>query len=388
MAINAAFEKIQKIMPHGNADSLEIALVSNFPCVVRKGEFEAGDWCFYIRDDAKLVDYDAWKEWTKAGSDPGRKPGFKFPWQEPLMNYLGGGGRVKTIKLRGKTSMGILLKPEAVLQGDASKYRFEDINKAIKDPERGEHWLETTFGVKHWSAPIGNIGVLNVLHQGLDFGLAKSDQENYENLDEADLHLGGRCIVTKKLDGASCTVVCQPNGEWSVASRSMTFNAKQMEIDGVENVYTRFTKDAVKAGLWWAKKHDEVIAIRGEVCCDSVQRFGVNKDKGLNGFFVYGCEFPGRENWYERHGVYGTDCHFLKITSEMSDGGFKLNTVPVLERNARVTRELLEKYVGKSAEEGEGAVLNISVEGVDRREFTSAVWSYKAKSRDYLSKIK
>ena len=44
MATDAKFDKVQKILKHENADALEIAIVSNFPCVVRKGEFKEGDW--------------------------------------------------------------------------------------------------------------------------------------------------------------------------------------------------------------------------------------------------------------------------------------------------------------------------------------------------------
>ena len=61
MATDAKFDKIQNIVSDDNADALEIAIVSNFPCVVRKGEFNEGDWCFYIRDDTKLLGYDEWK---------------------------------------------------------------------------------------------------------------------------------------------------------------------------------------------------------------------------------------------------------------------------------------------------------------------------------------
>ena len=117
MATDAKFDKIQKIVPHGNADALEIAIVSNFPCVVKKDTFKEGDVVFYIRDDAKLVEYDAWKEFMKRYEDPSAMipqdcyHPEKFGWQEGLLKYLGGGGRVKTIKLRGQTSMGILMKP-------------------------------------------------------------------------------------------------------------------------------------------------------------------------------------------------------------------------------------------------------------------------------------
>lgn len=388
MATDAKFDKVQKILKHENADALEIAIVSNFPCVVRKGEFKEGDWCFYIRDDAKLLDYDRLKA-------DGGTVNFKYnwPWQEKMIQYLGTGGRVKTVRLRGQVSMGILLKPadvlghEKLLDGaNLDELLGEKINARIADPETGVAYLEKWFGVGHWSAPIGNIGDMNVLHQGLDFGLAASDEENWQNLPEDELHLGAKCLVTKKLDGTSCTVICQPNGEWSVASRRMTFNVKQMEAEGQENVYTRYTREAVKAGLWYAREHGVVIALRGEVCCSTVQKFGINKDKDLNGFFIYGVEFPEAEDFYVKHGVYGSGKHFTDIVKEMEAAGFCIKTVPVVCESV-VTRELLKEYNDKPASWGEGVVLNISCEGVEPSAF-STVWSYKSKSQEYLMKIK
>lgn len=397
MATDAKFDKVQKILKHENADALEIAIVSNFPCVVRKGEFKEGDWCFYIRDDAKLIAFDERAAEVAKMKEAGMLVPenideivkLTFEWQRPLLKYLGGGGRVKTVKLRGQTSMGILLKPEVVWSAGGPECEetclWEELNKKIAS-ETGSGFLESKLGVTHWSAPIGNIGDMNVLHQGLDFGLAASDEENWQNLPEDELHLGAKCLVTKKLDGTSCTVICQPNGEWSVASRRMTFNVKQMEAEGQENVYTRYTREAVKAGLWYAREHNVVIALRGEVCCSTVQKFGINKDKDLNGFFIYGVEFPEAEDFYVKHGVYGSGKHFTDIVKEMEAAGFCLKTVPVVCETV-VSRELLKEYNDKPASWGEGVVLNISCEGADPSAF-SAVWSYKSKSQDYLMKIK
>lgn len=140
--MDASFERIERITPHGNADSLELATVSGFPCVVGKGEFREGDLCFYVRDDAKLVSFDE----RKADADAP----LSFPWQEPLLKYLGSGGRVKTIRLRGVLSMGILLKTEAVCGGRSPKCgfkavdngNFEEVNSLIKDPDGGAKFLE------------------------------------------------------------------------------------------------------------------------------------------------------------------------------------------------------------------------------------------------------
>ncbi len=387
MATDAKFDKIQKMVPHENADSLEIAVVSNFPCVVKKDTFKAGDVVFYIRDDAKLVEHAAWKEFMKRYDDPSvmipqdcYHPE-KFKWQEGLLKYLGSSGRVKSLKLRGKVSMGILMKPSDIgLDAGLTWEDAQELNAKIMDPESGSAFLEEKFGVTHWSAPQTNIGDLNILHAGLEDGVPKSDEENWENLEEADLHLGHEALITKKLDGTSCTVICRADGTWSVASRSNTLKPE------CDNVYTKYTKEAVKAGLWYAKKHSMTVAFQGEVCCQSVQKMGINKDKELNDYFIYKCYFPDAAEWHMRRGTYGAPSHFLKVIDECNtEGGFKLKTVPVLGIET-VTKELLKTYNDKPAEWGEGIVLNVKVDKLD--DVSSLVWDYKAKSREYLMKIK
>ena len=149
MATDAKFDLVQKIVPHDNADALEIAIVSNFPCVVKKGSFKEGDVVFYIRDDAKLVEYDHRKDFMSKYGDPCAfitQDGYcpeKFDWQESLLKYLGSGGRVKTIKLRGKVSMGILMKPEDLGLGSGLTWEgAEKFNAKIADPESGAAFLE------------------------------------------------------------------------------------------------------------------------------------------------------------------------------------------------------------------------------------------------------
>lgn len=184
MATDARFERIQKIVPHDNADSLEIAIVSNFPCVVRKGEFMEGDWCFYIRDDAKLIGWDNYHDYLEQVKDAPivtRDFSCTWKWQENLFKYLGSGGRVKSIKLRGKVSMGILLKPEDVLP-NFNDEGLENINNKIRDKDHGKAYLQFNFGISHWYAPTTGFGSLNVKYCGLPEGLAKSDEENWENL--------------------------------------------------------------------------------------------------------------------------------------------------------------------------------------------------------------
>ena len=395
MATDAKFDKIQKIISHDNADALEIALVSNFPCVVRKGEFKEGDWCFYIRDDAKLLGYDELKEYETLNKDSMNTSDFvehdvftcSFQWQTNLLKYLGGGGRVKSIKLRGKVSMGILLKPNVVCPNiiefadDIAEY----FNTQICNPVTGNAYLEKNFGVSHWVAPSTGFGSLNVKYAGLPFSMSKTDQENWENVDEADLHIGSECVITKKLDGTSTTITCYPDGKYDISSRGQTFNIDDMIAKGEENVYTKYTKGAVKAGCWYAKKFGKTIALRGETCCRSVQNSSYNKDCQLEDFFLYGCEFPEECNYFMKHGVYGTDNHFIKIAEIMNANGFNIKTVPIIGYG-KVSRELLISYNDREWNWGEGIVINVKCDDIGKLD--SFVWSYKSKSREYLMKMK
>ena len=395
MATDAKFDKIQKIIPHDNADSLEIAIVSNFPCVVRKGEFSEGDLCFYIRDDAKLLGYDELKEREARDIEAQQTGAFvtqdcftcTWQWQDSLLKYLGGGGRVKSIKLRGKVSMGILLKPVVVCPNIKN---FNDeiakhFNNCISDPATGSAYLEKNFGVTYWVAPSTGFGSLNVKYAGLPFSMAKTDQENWENIDEADLHIGSECVVTKKLDGTSTTITCYPDGKYDISSRGQTFNVDDMIAKGEENVYTKYTKEAVKAGCWYAKKFGTTIALRGETCCRSVQNSSYNKDCQLEDFFLYGCEFPEESNYFLKHGVYGTDNHFIKIAEMMNANGFNVKMVPIIGYD-KVSRELLASYNDREWNWGEGVVINIKCDDIGK--IDSLVWSYKSKSREYLMKMK
>lgn len=92
--------KIDNIQPHPNADRLELATVFNWVCVVQKGWVKAGDTVIYIPIDSVLP--------------------------QPLIDILFGpnskiklnNGRIKTIKIRGAVSQGLIVDPVKVgLQG-------------------------------------------------------------------------------------------------------------------------------------------------------------------------------------------------------------------------------------------------------------------------------
>lgn len=390
--MDASFEKIIKIIPHPNADSLEVAIVSNFPCVVRKGEFKEGDLTFYIRDDAKLIGFDEYQEKInkKENVDDFH---CKFPWQDTLLKYLGSNGRVKTIKLRGKISMGILLRPEIVCGKNSpsccydfiNEENYQEINNLIRDNNTGSDFLRNNFGIEHWESQIISFGPLLVSYQGLPCNLSKTDEENFENLPEEDLHLGEKCLVTRKYDGSSTTITCYPDGKYETSCRTMTFKD---ETDPKKmNSYQKLTQDIVRAGLWWAKKHNKIIAFRSESCCGAFNKSSFNKCCNLNNSYIFACNFPEEDNYFIKNGIYGTNGHFLNIVKECNSNGFNLKTVDILESDVHITKELLKKYSDAPYTDGEGVVINVKCKDINQP-VSSLIWHYKSKSRDYLSKMK
>ncbi len=88
--------EIVDVQPHPNADRLELATVKGWQCVVQRGAFQPGDRCVYIPIDSVLT------EETEARI-------FGLDSKVKLTNH-----RVKTIKLRGAISQGLVVEPAAL----------------------------------------------------------------------------------------------------------------------------------------------------------------------------------------------------------------------------------------------------------------------------------
>ena len=66
----ASIQKIAALEPIIGADVIEKATVLGWQLVVKKGEFQVGDWCVYCEIDSVLPDYPVF-EWVRAGCDLG-----------------------------------------------------------------------------------------------------------------------------------------------------------------------------------------------------------------------------------------------------------------------------------------------------------------------------
>jgi len=103
----AHVEKIVSIQPIDGADRIEVATVLGWQVVVKKDEFKVGDLCIYIEIDSVLPEIED----------------FEFLRDKKF--------RIKTQKLRGQISQGLILPLDAL----------NNFGKLIKE-ENGDVYFE------------------------------------------------------------------------------------------------------------------------------------------------------------------------------------------------------------------------------------------------------
>ena len=110
--------RVGKIEKHPNADTLSIADVNGYPCIVRTGEFNEGSAAVYLPIDSIVPD-------------------------DPRWGFLGGHRRIKAKRLRGVFSMGLLTTADpawTVGQDVQSEMRIEKYDPdAQYERVAGEH---------------------------------------------------------------------------------------------------------------------------------------------------------------------------------------------------------------------------------------------------------
>lgn len=263
----ASIRRIADIQPIKDADAIEVATIDGWKVVVKKGEYSVGDLAVYIEIDS----------WVPNALAP-----FLSKGQEPREYNGVRGERLRTVKLRGQVSQGLLLQ-KTVLDGFGTHYVNVDgnvperwVTNDYKVAELIEGYDLTEYlGIQKWEAPISPQlagQVRGVFPTSL---IPKTDQERIQNcFPEIEAKGAVTYEVTMKLDGTSCTIF-RWEGELRVCSRNLELKVND------EN------KDNTLVAM--ALKHDNQIpdgvAFQGEVMGPGIQgnREGFTEHK----FFVF-----------------------------------------------------------------------------------------------------
>ncbi|MBW8683611.1 RNA ligase (ATP) [Chitinophaga rhizophila] len=222
---------IDDVQPIEGADLIEVATVKGWKLVTKKGEFKTGDHAVYCEIDSFLP--------VKEEFEFLRKSSYRKMGEQE-------GFRLKTMKMRGQISQGLLL-PIGLLDG----YTYQ----------LGED-VSARLGVIKYEPPIP--AALGGIAKGLfPSFMPKTDEERIQNLSaDYEQFRHHTFYVTEKLDGSSVTFYFN-EGNFGVCSRN---------LDLEESAENSFWKVAIKEQI--AEKlaaTGKNLAIQGELIGEGVQ---------------------------------------------------------------------------------------------------------------------
>ncbi len=352
----ASIAEITYIKPIEGADAIECAIVNGgWPVVVKKGEYNVGDVAIYLEIDS----------WVPHELAP-----FLSKGQEPREYNGVKGERLRTVKLRGQISQGLLLPVTAgfiiTKLGAGPGAKFTDyIGRDVTE----------VLGIQKWDPPIP-AQLQGTMKGNFPHFIPKTDQERCQNLrkDIFEIHKDEIYEVTTKLDGSSMTVYVK-NGEIGVCSRN---------IDLIETEGNSFWKAARDQNIVEALAHicedkGEEYAIQGELIGEGIQG-NPEKLKGQR-FYLF-------DIYSITEGRYFSINERYSILDSMNNlYGADIEHVPIVDGDLRVAQAY--DTIDELLEYAEGSSLNPQTkrEGLVFKSWESD-FTFKAIANSYLLKHK
>lgn len=350
----ATIRRIKEIHPIENADAIELAVVDGWKSIIKKGEYQPGDWCVYCEIDSFLP----------------IRPEFEFLRKSSYKKLPDGteGFRLKSMRMRGELSQGLIL-PLNILEGDHEdeKLGYLTLSDGSKQYQLGpydnslviEDGLDITelLGITKYEPPIPAELSGKVKGRFPSF-IRKTDEERVQNLTKEyetwkkDKHLKRNFYVSEKIVGSSSTFYYN-NGEFGVCSRNL-----ELSDPGEFRPGTIIGKDGVerpkKENTFWkvareANIHEKLavyngntgrnIAVQGELIGEGIEKNPYNiRGHEVRIFNVFDID---EQQYFPLN-------HMIAFTNFI----LYMKTVPILNiyfRLPNTVNELLEFANGKSA---------------------------------------
>ena len=327
----ASVVKIADIQPIAGADAIVVATVRGWKVVVKKDEFKVGDLAVYFEIDSFLP----------------IRPQFEF-LRKSSYKRMGSveGFRLKTIRLRGQISQGLLTP----------------IPEGISNPKEGDDLTEALDVVKY-EPPIP-AQLAGKIKGTFPSFIPKTEEIRIQNF-ESEVGfspVGERAYVTEKLDGTSFTCYFN-NGVFGVCGRnwelSETSDNSLWRMANLLQLKEKMTK------------HGKNIALQGELVGAGINGnlYGLS-DHRL--FFFTGYDIDkGRRMFFDELEwvLFGLDLQMVPVLEKY---GF------VIPNESNIVDYMLKYAEGKSVLNMEVDREGVVVRGLERE------FSFKAISNTYL----
>lgn len=338
----AHVEEIVAINPIPNADAIEVATVLGWNVVVKKGEFKVGDKVIYIEIDSIVPE----------------NPMFEFLRKRDW--------KVKTIKLRGQLSQGLIIPLDSVkpkyhkvgtdvtnVLGITKKDDSEAPSKPVKR-SKFVKWL-LRFKFFRWLI----LKPKKVSKNAFPSWVRKTDETRVQNMGWI-LEDKKPFVVTEKVDGCSATYTLKGK-KFVIASR----NRVAAEDSVYYEIANKFNIEHILKKLFVNCNAKDHVTIQGEIIGPKIQgnKYGLEEPN----FYVFNVIIDGKRMSTPEADTICTET-------------FGLNFVPVLDTNFILPDAMEEMLVYA---DGKSCLANILREGVVIRRDDI---SFKAVSNRFLLK--
>jgi RNA ligase (TIGR02306 family) len=243
--------RIDNVEKHPNADALDICTIGGWKVVTKLGEFNTGQLAVYFSIDSWIPHELA--PFLSNGKEPREFEGVK-------------GERLRTIKLRGTCSQGLLLPFGVVMSNYVGEATSSDWNE--------DDDVTELLGILKYERPLP-AQLAGQAKGNFPSFIPKTDEERVQNLSK---NLGkwsqsdDQWEISEKLDGSSMTVFFRNNAmtdaddfiaEFGVCSRNLQL--KETEGNSFWGAARKYTLEEKLTAL------DRNIAIQGELCGVGIQ---------------------------------------------------------------------------------------------------------------------
>lgn len=331
----ATIRKIAAIEPIEGADAIEVAVVDGWKVVVKKGEFQVDALAVYLEIDSWVPTELA--PFLSKGKEPREYEGVK-------------GERLRTVKLRGQLSQGLLLPiPEDTIKG-AGHLVAEGLD------------LTEHLGILKWEKPM-NAQLAGMARGNFPALVPKTDQERIQNLTRSfQKYQEDSWSITEKLDGSSCTFYLDDEGVFHVCSRN---------LDLKEDEANSFWKVARKFQIEDIMRRNSMLgmAIQGEMIGEGIQG---NQYKTQLDFYVY--------DMYNTH----TGQYILPVQLKAACERLGLKHVPIIAEATEIKEQTIQSILAFA--EGKSLLNASNREGIVFKSNTVHDRSFKSISNSWLLK--
>lgn len=300
--------QIEQILPHPNADQLELVPVGGWHCAVRKGDFKVGDRAIYIEPDYTV---------------PVTRPEFAFLKDPSKFGQTH--TRIRAKRLRGEMSFGLLIPVPVDHTGD---YIYSVGDNVIEE-----------MGITRWQPPeVSSMRTgFNMAHSSVPTHLLQVGKFDLENLNNYGhlLDLGNEdVVVTEKIHGSNARY-CFADGQFFAGSRSHWLRRptdEELATGHKLDAWNRVADEDPSIQAWCEANPD--VILYGEI-------FGNVQD------LKYGrpncIEFAGFAAYDTKTGHW---IDTLPLFASLRD--YDVTHVPIIF-SGKITRETLDKVVEHSS---------------------------------------